>query len=463
MSETPALSGPENPETPSKSTVRQAGIHEVSQWTVLKNRKRILKNPLPFHRENFEAHGDTFRVRIGPSARVVFTRDPAITRHILQKNHRNYAKSDLQTRDLAKYIGQGILTSEGPFWRKHRKMIQPAFHKERLRGLLGLMYRAIHTELSKIPTGQELDLFPYMSDLAFQVVAQSLFSAGDLRGDMNRLQEITETNQKMLIREMRQPYLKWWFRASGRIGRHLKLSEEARQLLDRLIEVRVGSGRQEGDLLDMLLEARYDDGQPMPRRQLIDEVLILFTAGHETTANALSFVFYLLASHPEIQEKAYQSVRGLDLEKNDLMETIGALGYVQQCVEEAMRLYPPVYVIDRVSLEGEELGGHWYPAGTTWLLSLMELHRHRDHWEAPEAFRPERFDPSLKKAYSGIYFPFGAGPRMCIGNNFAMYEMLLAVGWVVQKYRLHTSMEHLELNPLISLKPGRVLIELKTR
>ena len=440
-----------------------ADIHQVSPWTVLRNRRRILKNPLPFHHEKFEEYGDTFKIKITPKTRVVFTRDPIIVRHVLQKNHRNYAKSELQTRDVAKYIGQGILTSEGEFWRKHRKMIQPAFHRERLQGLLGLMYQAIRTELSSIPVGRQVDIFPWMSDLAFQVVAQSLFSAGDLRKDMNRLQEITETNQQMLIREMRQPYLKWWFQLSGQIRRHLDLAADARGLLDRLIEIRVASGMREGDLLDMLLEARYEDGGAMSRRQLIDEVLILFTAGHETTANALSFTLFLLARHPEIQEEAFQSIQELDFEGGNIEGLLRGLGYIQQCVEEAMRLYPPVYVIDRVSLAKEELKGHSYPAGTTWLLSLFELHRHPDLWEAPQAFRPARFHPDRKKEYSRFYFPFGAGPRMCIGNNFAMYEMLLAVGWLIKKYKINTSMQQLELNPLISLKPGQVLLTLQAR
>lgn len=435
----------------------QAGkVHEVSQWTVLKNRKRILRNPLPFHHENFLKYGDTFAVRIGPKTRVIFTSDAQIIRQILQKNHRNYTKSELQTRDLAKYIGHGILTSEGESWRRHRKMIQPAFHKEALSGLTELMFRVIRTELAGIPEGKTFDVFPVMSDLAFQVVAQSLFSAGDLREDMNHLQQITESNQHMLIREMRQPYLKWWFRLSGRVGRHLALSKEARQLLDRLIEERVTSGQHPGDLLDMLLKARYEDGSQMKRRQLIDEVLILFLAGHETTANVLSFTNFLLARNPEVQEELYQSVRDLDFESGNKLELIRKLGFTQQCLEESMRLYPPVYVVDRVSLDEEYLKGNRYPAGTTWLMSLYELHRHPDLWEDPLSFRPQRFTPESKKGYTGFYFPFGAGPRMCIGNNFAMYEMLLAIGWLVKYYRISTDMKSLELNPLISLKPGPV-------
>ena len=169
------------PNKPAHSDFTTVPLHEVSAWTVLQNRRRILKNPLPFHSENFERYGDTFAVRITPRTRVVFTRDADIIRYILQKSHRNFRKSELQTRDLAKYIGHGILTSEGESWRRHRKMIQPAFHKEQLHGLLNLMYGAIREELARLPAGRSVDVFPYMSDLAFQVVARALFSADDLR------------------------------------------------------------------------------------------------------------------------------------------------------------------------------------------------------------------------------------------------------------------------------------------
>ena len=455
---------PETSNTPESggSHLNPERVHQVSQWEVFKNRKRILKNPLPFHQEKFGEYGNTFIVRIGPRKRIVFTREPATVRNILQKNHRNYRKSELQTRDLAKYIGHGILTSEGDFWRKHRKMIQPAFHKEQLQGLLDLMYRAIHEELSDLPEDQIVDIFPKMSDLAFQVVAQSLFRAGDFREDMNRLQEITEDNQRMLIREMRQPYLKWWFQLSGRIGYHLGLSQEARNILDNLIEDRVQSEKRRGDLLDMLLDARYEDGSPMPRRQLIDELIILFTAGHETTANALSFAIFLIASHPQVQQRLYEEVREVDFE-GDKLQVLRNLGYAQQCLEEAMRLFPPVYVIDRVSVNPETLQGHTFPGGTTWLLSIYELHRSPELWDNPEAFIPERFQPDLKKKYSGFYFPFGAGPRMCIGNIFAMNEMMLTIGWLIQNYRITTPTDVLEINPLISLKPGKVPLRLEFR
>ncbi len=462
---TPVKEGVSDTSDPSKPDHqdRLTQLHTVSTWTVIRNRKRILKNPLPFHHENFQRHGDTFRVQIGLGSPVVFTRDAALIRHILKKNHRKYSKSELQTKDLAKYIGQGILTSEGDFWRRHRRMIQPAFHKEKLRGLLGLMMQAIRENLEPLPTGKVFDGFPWMSDLAFQVVARSLFSASHLKEEMRRLQEITQVNQEMLIKEMRQPYLAWWFRWSGAIRRHLGYSAEAREILNGIIEARTASGEKKHDLLDMLLKAQYEDGTPMSRKQLIDEVTILFTAGHETTANALSFTLHLLARHPEIQARAAAEAAAMDFDSADPMALIRQLRFTQQCIEESMRLYPPVYVIDRVSLEEEVLGGRTFPKGTTWLLSITELHRHPDVWAAPGSFNPERFNPEARKTFSDQYYPFGAGPRMCIGNNFAMYEMVLAVGWLLRHYRISSPVASLEINPLISLKPVEVPLSLEIR
>ncbi|MCX2719030.1 cytochrome P450 [Lentiprolixibacter aurantiacus] len=430
----------------------------ISRREVFKNRKRILKNPLPFHRENFERLGDTFRVKVilGPS--VVFTRDAGIIAHVLQKNHKNYQKSTLQTRDLARYIGEGILTATGEHWRVHRRMIQPAFHRKKLAGLFGIMKETIARELQRITTEEIIDVFPLMGDLAFQVVARSLFSGSNISHQMNRLQQITEDNQRMLIQEMRQPYLKWWFHLSGRIKRHLKMAEEGRNLLDELIERRISSKEHPDDLLDMLLNSRYEDGSPMPRRQLIDEVLILFTAGHETTANALSFSLYLLARHPEIQDKLYEEVKNIDWEGADLLAELPKLQFTKQCIEEALRLYPPVYVIDRVTVQEDKAGKLIFPRDTLVLLSIFELHRSRKHWEDPEKYNPERFAPERKKDFSKVYYPFGGGPRMCVGNNFAMYEMMITLGLIAKQYRLESPANELELDPLISLKPKKVPI-----
>ncbi|NND79278.1 MAG: cytochrome P450 [Maribacter sp.] len=435
----------------------------ISQYQVFKNRKRILKNPLPFHHENFEKYGDIFKVKIGFNKALVFTRSPNLIKHVLQKQHKKYHKSPLQTVDLAKYIGHGILTSNGEDWRTHRRMVQPAFHKKKLLGLLHIMNDTIQKEVSRIKPNEVQNIFPLMGDLAFQVVANSLFSRSDIQEDMSRLQAITEANQKMLIREMRQSYFKWWFKLSGMIQKHLDLSEKGRYLLNKIIEERIQSKVDKDDLLAMLLKARYEDNTPMPRRQLIDEVLILFTAGHETTANALSFTLFLLAKNQNAQQKVFEEVSRLDLESDDIMQQISQLNYTKQCLEEGMRLYPPAYIIDRIAIEDDEFEGQIIPKNTMILMSVYELHRYADFWESPDTFSPERFNIENKKDFQEYYYPFGAGPRMCVGNNFAMYEMVLTVAEIVKKYNLQTVLNEVEINPLISLKPRAVPINFLER
>lgn len=435
----------------------------VSGYRVFKNRKSILKNPLPFHHENFNKLGDIFKVKIGRSNGILFARSPEIIKQILQKHHKKYHKSTLQTEDLGKYIGKGLLTSNGEHWRTHRRMIQPAFHKKKLEGLIGIMDAAICKELELIRSNEAQDIYPLMGDLAFQVVAQSLFSRDDIQADMAELKKITETNQVMLIREMRQPYMNWWFKLSGAIKRHLNYSKEARNILNNIIEERINSGADKDDLLDMLLKARYEDGTGMSREQLIDEVLILFTAGHETTANALSFTLFLLAQNQKVQELAFKSVSKVNLDNENHFENLANLSYLKQCVEEGMRLYPPAYYIDRMSIEEDQLGEHTIPKNTMILLAIYELHRDVDFWKNPEEFQPERFDSKNKKDFSNYYYPFGAGPRMCVGNNFAMYEMILVVARIIKKYKVEAQTSLVELDPLITLRPKEVFLKFTLR
>jgi len=283
-------------------------LPHVPSRKIFANSKRILQNPLPFHRENFDKLGDTFRISIPGEGKVIFSRDPAWVKQILQKQHRAFEGSKLQTKDLAKYIGKGLLTAEGEHWRKHRKMIQPAFNASHVQRLLPIIQSTIQQELEKIEQDVPQDVHALMGDLAFQVVAKSLFSKSDISATMHRLKEITEINQNMLVREMRRPYLTWWFDLTGQTRKHLDFSKEAQDLLNLLIEKRSRDGGTGEDLLDVLLAATYEDGAPMPRRQLIDEVMILFTAGHETTANVLAFTWNFIAQDERLQKRLVEEV-----------------------------------------------------------------------------------------------------------------------------------------------------------
>ncbi len=276
------------------------------------------------------------------------------------------------------------------------------------------------------------------------------------------MQHITEAAQKMLVRELRQPYLGWWFKASGTLKSHIDLTKEARQTLKNMVNVRRVSNQKSDDLLDMLLEAKYEDGNSMDEEQLIDEILILFTAGHETTSNALTFTLQLLALNPQWQDKIYEEILGNPIHENDLMNFVMACRVTQQVIEESMRMYPPAYFIDRVNVEADRFNGMQFEKGSNILLSVYEIHRHPKLWEQPEEFHPERFAEGGRK-FSSQYFPFGAGPRKCIGNNFAMFEMILAVTELIRNYKVHPEFDKIEITPLITLKPKNAFIRFQKR
>lgn len=439
-----------------------SNIPTVPLSRFIKHSLEILKNPLPFHHQNFEEQGDVFKLKIGFNNSIVFSRDAAFAEYVLQKNQKNYTKSKIQTEDLVKYVGKGLLTAEGDHWKKQRKLIQPAFHKKQLENLLESIKSAILLEYHKITPNETIDVFPILNDLAFQTVVKSLFSSAANQEDINRLQYITEAAQKMLVKELRQPYLGWWFNVSGEIKKHLDLTQEARQILKRIVNERRASEIKENDLLDMLLEARYEDGNPMDEEQLIDEILILFTAGHETTSNALTFITQLLALHPEWQDKIYNERKAIQAESDDLMDLVTKSKVCQQVIEESMRLYPPVYFIDRVNKKADIFNGMNFEAGSNLLFSVYEIHRHPKLWDQPNAFLPERFSEGGRK-FSSQYFPFGAGPRKCIGNNFAMFEMIIAVSELVSNHKIHPNFKTIEITPLITLKPKNAYLKFEVR
>jgi cytochrome P450 len=300
--------------------------------------------------------------------------------------------------------------------------------------------------------------------LAFKVVAKSLFHLSISEEKLKRLQYIIERVQIFLVKEVRLPHKGWWFKLSGQIAKHKTLSEESRKILGEIIEERRASKESHGDLLDMLLATRYEDpGESMTTEPLIDEITILFVAGHETTANALTATTHLLAKHPGVQQKILEEVLQAESETSNPTEQIAKLPYTRAVIDESMRLYPPAWITDRENLEDDTLGDFYIKDDTLVGISFYELHRHPDYWERPNEFLPERFLGEEKKKSTGIYYPFGAGPRMCIGIGFAIFEMVLAVSHLVKKYELSSQKDSFKLNPLITLKPVGVEVKFEKR
>jgi len=444
-------------------------IEQIPALTFLAKSRQIYKNPLPFHRENFQKYGNTFKISPKPGLMIHFTCDEKITQHILQKNQKNFNKSTLQTEDLGKYIGHGLLTENGEKWRANRKLIQPAFYKKSISSLMRTMDEVIQEEFSKIKTDEAIDVYEIFNDLAFKVVARSLFDLADiddLEEKISRLQFITEKAQKMLIKELRIPWMKWyfdreWLSGENSVPHALELIEEAREILRNIINNRRSSDREPGDLLDMLLHSTYEDGSHMEDDQLVDEILVLFIAGHETTANALSFAAQLLAHHPETIAKANKEISHLD--NKDLMTGLMQMPYIKQCVDETLRMYPPAYVTDRVAIAADSCEDIAIAKGSIWLISFYEMHRRKDLWEDPEVFNPDRFAPDKAKAYRDFYFPFGAGPRMCVGNNFAVFEMILVIARMLERFDIIPVHDFIDYHPLITLKPRNAQLLFKKK
>lgn len=427
---------------------------QLSIVRFLFNAESIRKNPIPFHKKYFDQFGDNFSLQIGKNKHVILSRDNEVAEYILQKNQKNFQKSELQTKFISKYLGKGLLTANGDFWLKQRRLIQPAFHKQKMNQLVQNMEQTIASELQNLPENKSVALFPIMNQLAFNVVAKSLFHLSTSEEKMNRLKVIINDVQEFLIKEIRLPYKGWWFKISGQIKRHQQLALESDAILREIAEERIKSGIKQNDLLDMLLETRYEDtGEGMSMQQLIDEIKILFIAGHETSANAMTFTLHLLGNHPKIQQKVFDELIGIQSQTEDVVEQLQKMTYTNAVINESMRLYPPAWITDRENIEDDEFLGYKIKGKTLIGVSFYELHRNPKYWDNPEEFNPERFLGEQKKESYKYFYPFGAGPRMCIGLGFAMYEMSLTLSYIVKKYKITSAKKDIQINPLITLKP----------
>lgn len=436
----------------------------VPRYLSLLRTAKFITNPIPILGSYLEKYGTTYLFHIGGFKKGFLTTNPEIIQHVLQKNHRNYRKSNIQTGLLAHYIGHGLLTSDGEYWLQQRRLIQPGFHRKRIANLVELINQEIALTVAQwkeLSSGKHrIDMYREMHLLAFRIVARTLFSTGMNEVQMERLSEQITQVQKFIVRQIRQPFAYWWLRLSGQIKYHEQLSESTRQILLDIIQERIASGKHENDLLQMLIDVRYeDDGSAMTINQLLDECLILFVAGHETTANALSWTFYLLAQNPVHQHKIRQEARSWENEGQPHFAHLPKLQYTLQVIEESMRLYPPAWIIDRVAKEEDEAGGFRIPKNTMVILYTYGAHHSRRLWTDPETFEPKRFDPENRihiQPYT--YFPFGGGPRLCIGNNFALMEMQLVLTQLYKHFDFALVSKDVNLLPLITLRPLETLL-----
>ena len=399
-------------------------------------------------------YGDLVSARFGPR-HVLFANHPDLVEEVLVNQNRKFIKH-YRLRQTARTLGQGMLTSEGEFWRGQRKLAQPAFHRERIANYASLMVDSTVRMLQTWIDGEVRDVQADMMRLTLEIVAKTLFDA-EIGGDTDDATAAMETlTHAFIARTGKLITPPHWIPTplNVRIERAIRRLE---RILMAFITERRASGEDRGDLLSMLLHAQDEEsGRRMSDQQLRDEMMTLFLAGHETTANTLAWTWVLLSQHPGAEARLHSE---LDDVLGDRLPTVGdlpRLKYTESVVNETLRVNPTVWVIGREALEPVELGGYTIPAGTTLFMPQWVIHRDSRWFDDPEAFRPERWaDGLMQRIHRYAYFPFGGGPRICIGNNFALMEATLLLATIARRYRLKLAADaKIALLPTITLRPA---------
>ncbi|MGG4440372.1 cytochrome P450 [Brevibacillus fortis] len=414
------------------------------------------RSPLQFIREAVEEHGEVVHFRFGPSRHVYLLTNPDHIKEVLVSKQAHFRKGKA-LQSARPVVGDGILTSEGKKHLRQRRLMQPAFHRERIASYGEVMVRQAVDLMSDWKTGELRDIHSDMMKVTLAIITETMFGKTVKEG-ADQIGHAIDVGLKYVANKS-SSFIDIPLSVPTKSNREFLESSE---LLDKtiysLIEARRNSeGEEHKDLLEMLLAARdEDDGQGMTDEQVRDEVMTIFVAGHETTANTMSWIFYLLATYPEVEKKLHDELSTVLCEKLPTVEDLSQLKYTNLIVQETLRLYPAAWTINREVVEEVEIGGHTYKPGETLMMSQYVMHRNPCYYEQPEQFIPERFDSDLLKrnpAYA--YFPFGGGPRVCIGNNFALMEAALLLATIAQRYRLRMAEPNqaVEPEPLVTLRP----------
>jgi cytochrome P450 len=367
---------------------------------------------------------------------------PEYIEQVLLTNQENYPKSDFIRNAIGPFLGNGLFLSEGAFWRRQRHIMAPAFTHKHIASFIDVMNSEADAMASRWRGhNQPIDVAAEMMGLTLSIIARTMFSA-DVSNDIETVRLLMDEVIKQPVKLLDLFGFPQWLPR-----RHTRGFRAAVKAFDGLV-VRIlaerrgrdggGQGKDRGDLLSMLLAARDPEtGEGMSDQELRDEILTIFLAGHETTANALSWTWYLLALHPEVEAKLHAELHQVLGGRAPSFADLAELKYTRMVFEEAMRLYPPVHTIARTAVKEDVIGGVRIPPGAGIFIRSYVTHRNPTLWPEPERFDPERFTPeAVAKRHRFAYLPFGGGPRICIGNNFAIAEAQVILATFAQRYRL---------------------------
>jgi len=417
------------------------------------NMLEFSRDVLRYYDEWSREYGDIVALQLGAWPAVLLNNSD-YAEYVLVRNHRNFIKFPLFFRHVRAIFGQGLLTSEGDFWHRQRRLAAPAFHAQRVAGYGDAMVQDTERMLAGWQPSELRDVHADMMGLTLRIAAKTLFNT-EVDEDVADIGQTFNTLAEEIAVRVRRPFLIPDFIPTPSNVRYVRGVRRVDQLVTTIIKERQAQGGDRGDLLSMLMLARDDEGQPMTERQLRDEVITLLLAGHETTALALSWTWYLLSQHRDVDAKLAAELREVLGGRAPAVSDLPRLRYTEQVVTEAMRLYPPAWGFGREALADCEIGGYAIRAGTTVIISPWVSHRDPRYFEEPLRFRPERWaNDFAAKLPRFAYIPFGGGPRICIGNRFAMMEAVLILATVAQRFRVEWQRDRPVVPlPSITLRP----------
>lgn len=432
---------------------------------VLGNMREFNRDSLGFIERCAREFGDVVPTRF-LYVPALFLFHPDQIEYVLATGNKNFIKAaSLRSPFFHSLVGRGLVTSEGDFWRRQRRLAQPAFHHQRISSYARAMVEYAERMLEHWSDGRTLDAHDEMMVLTQTVVAQTLFSA-DVSGESR---EIGEALSNIVQPFAAQATLKWILDNRLPTPAHLRFNRDVRRIdrfVYRLIEERRAAKEDTGDLLSMLLAAQDEDGSGMTDKQLRDELMTIFLAGHETTALALTWAFYLLALNPEAEAKLAQELEEVLEGRAPTVEDLPRLRYADWVVKETMRLYPPAWAVGRECVRECEVGGYQVKKGMQVFVFQWVAQRDSRWFTDPLDFRPERWgEEAIARLPKYAYFPFGGGPRLCIGNYFATMEAVLILSTIARRFRLRLAPGHkVEVLPALSLRPKHgLLVKLEAR
>jgi cytochrome P450 len=417
------------------------------------NVREYARDPLGFLSRCVREYGDVVELRFMGQT-IYLLSDPGLIEYILVENNRNFTKTRILKRNR-RLLGEGLLTSEGEFWRRQRRLAQPAFHRKRVAAYGEVMAAFAERSLEAWRDGQTIDVHEEMMHLTLEIVAKCLFDAdvGARATDVARAMKVALEDFSSQRRLIRIP-------KSIPTPHNIRFEMAARRLdevVGTIIENRRKSEEDWGDLLSMLMLAEDESGERMTDKQLRDEVMTLFLAGHETTANALSWTFWLLSLNPQVEHELAEELARVLGGRPPTISDLPDLPYAERIVKESMRLYPPAWVVGREATAECEVGGYQMAAGTTALMSQWVMHRDPRYHEDPQRFDPDRWIAGYEEVLPRfVYFPFGGGSRQCIGASFAMTEARLILATVAQRFEMELAPgQRVEPYPSITLRPKK--------